>query len=88
MFHTAIWDVQYSKIRVKYAYAYNTIIFFSNFGSAHFDLDKPDSPQNQPKRFQLFSNILYVVNISSKSIGACWKAVFWAEIAWTGQNLP
>jgi hypothetical protein len=48
MGHTDLRDVQYGKIRIKYAqYAYNTVPYFMQFRECQFlTQNGPDSPRN------------------------------------------
>ena len=72
MSHSVIWDVQYVKIRVKYG----TRVWYDRTFK-QLTRNGPDSPQNHPKRFQFFSNILYVLNILYNSSGSALKYCCW-----------
>ena len=65
-------------------YAYNTVPYFMQFGSADY---WPKMDPIRPKRSQFFSNILCVINILYKiALEAHWKAVVGAEIAQKGKK--
>ena len=76
MGHTDLNTVKYA---LNTQYAYNTIPYFMQFGSADY---WPKMDPIRPKRSQFFSNILCVINILYKiALEAHWKAVVGAEIA-------
>jgi hypothetical protein len=82
MGHTDLRDVQYGKIRINMQYAYNTVPYFMQFGSADFgpkmDPIRPKITRNVPNSFPVFYLLLMYYRIALK---AHRKVVVGAEIA-------
>lgn len=88
MCHTFIWDLHTLTYMLYMKYADNTIVFQQSWECRFLTQNEPDSPQNYPKRFLLFSYILYVTNILYYSIGCPLQGCLGAARLFRGRKLP